>query len=119
MSVRVDRIRGQIRKEIAEMLIRGEIHDPRLSGVVSITDVEVSKDHKYATVFFSAMGDPGPESCLAAFDSASGFIRNVLGRRLRLRQTPKLRFSADTSLAKGAQMDILLGSLDIPPLESD
>ncbi|MEO5353682.1 MAG: ribosome-binding factor A [Magnetococcus sp. XQGC-1] len=140
--VRTERVRGFIRQEIADMLLRQEIRDPRLSGLVSITDVEVSRDLQHATVYFSVVERdlsvlspaplPSPEGgekgkaavegalireCQQALTHAAGFIRTQLGRRMRLRYTPHLRFLPDNSLDYGMRMNRLLDQLHIPPAE--
>ena len=136
--IRTERVRGFIRQEIADMLLRQEIHDPRLSGLVSITDVEVSRDLQHATVYFSVVERdlsvlspvplPSPEGktatggelireCQQALTHAAGFIRSQLGRRMRLRHTPHLRFLPDNSLDYGMRMNRLLDQLHIPPAE--
>lgn len=114
MSVRTDRAGGQIRKEIATMLLNGEVHDPRLSGMVSITDVEMSRDLNYATVYFTLYGG-APDEVIAGLTRAAGFIRRQLGRRLKMRHVPELRFKPDLSLAEGEKMDQLLRQIAIPP----
>jgi ribosome-binding factor A len=110
MSVRTDRASGLIRKEIALMLMAGEVHDPRLGGVVSITDVEMSKDLQYATVFFTIYGAE-VEDGLEGLTQAAGFIRRQLGRRLKMRRVPELRFKPDNSLIQGAKIDSLLNKI--------
>lgn len=119
MSVRTDRVRGWIRKEIAAMLLRGEIHDPRLEGLVSITDVVTSRDFNYATVYFTSFGQDAAAS-LESLSRAAGFIRSQLGRRLKLRHIPELRFKVDDSQFKGERIQQILGSLEIPvPTEEE
>ena len=119
MSVRTDRLRGQIRKEIGAMLVQGEVHDPRLSPLVSISDVRLSRDMQHATVFFLVAGAEAQAETLAALGSASGYIRGLLGRRIDMRRVPHLRFQADTSMDQGEKIDRLLRSIDIPPPEAD
>lgn len=130
MSIRTDRVRGFIRREIAEMLLKQEIHDPRLSGFVSITDVRMSPDLQHATVYFSVLGGEELQSseeghsdrvkaCQEVLTHAAGFIRSQLGRRIQMRHTPHLRFLPDNSLDYGRKIENLLNSVDIPPAESD
>lgn len=126
MSIRTERVRGHIRKEIAEMLLKQEVHDPRLKGVVSITDVRMSPDLQHATVYFSVMGhgvsaeqdegdaDGPTQVCQRVLTHASGFIRTRLGRRLKLRHTPQLRFLPDDSMNYGRRIENLLDSLPTP-----
>ena len=129
MSIRTERVRGHIRKEIAEMLLKQEIRDPRLTGFVSITDVRLSPDLQYATVYFSVVGgetvvtqgEDGSvdhvQNCQEALSHAAGFIRGQLGRRIQLRHTPSLRFLPDNSLNYGRRIENLLKS--VPVLLSD
>ncbi|MBF0623731.1 MAG: 30S ribosome-binding factor RbfA [Magnetococcales bacterium] len=121
MSQRTNRIRSEIQREIALMLERGEVKDPRLSGLISISDVEVSRDLQYATVYMTVFGgegeDPGAQD-LKILNGAAGFIRSRLSRRLSMRQTPQLRFAIDGSFEYGSRMDRLLKSLNLPQTPS-
>ncbi len=143
--IRTERVRGSIRQEIADMLLRQELHDPRLVGFISITDVRLTPDLQYATVYFSvverdvsvllpaegrvpgeegmavgaAVAEARAKACQQALTHAASFIRSQLGRRIALRHTPHLRFLPDNSLDYGMRMDRLLGSLHIPPAEAD
>lgn len=93
-----------IREEISELLLR-EIKDPRLKGLLSVTEVATSADLRHATVFVSVMGSEDEkkqvEEGLAA---ASGFIRRCLGERLSLRYTPELIFRRDESIERGTRI---------------
>ena len=103
-NYRQDRIGEEIRRIISEMLL-SDLKDPRLNSMISITDVEVTRDNSYATVFFSPLGVTGSDEELKAhqdevmdaFNSAKGFIRNRIGRELKLRHTPELIFKVDHS----------------------
>jgi ribosome-binding factor A len=111
------------------MLLRQEIHDPRLTGLISITDVQLSADLQHATVYFSLLGAAGAavadgeskasvterlQGCQRVLMHAAGFIRAQLGKRISLRHTPQLRFEPDTSMDYGMRMDRLLHTLQIP-----
>jgi len=118
-NYRPGRIGEEIRRIVSEMILR-ELKDPRLqSCMVSVTAVDVTKDHSYATVFISAVSAETVDSedaelkkeVLAAFNSAKGFIRNEIGRELELRHVPELIFKFDTSLEYGRHMDKLIDSL--------
>jgi ribosome-binding factor A len=101
---RQERVSELIREEISE-LIRREVRDPRLGGLISVTEVVVSADLKHARVFISIMGSEEEkrqvEKGLAA---ASGFIRRGLGERLALRYTPDLIFQRDESIERGSHL---------------
>ncbi len=107
MSVRTERAGGLLRKEIAKMLMDGEVRDPRLGGMISITDVEMSRDLQFATVYFTIYGADAADG-LDGLTRAAGFIRRQLGRRLKMRRVPELRFKHDTSLEEGAKIERLL-----------
>ena len=94
---RPNKVGGVIQEEISRMLLR-EIKDPRI-GFVTITRVRVSKDLRSVKVYFSVLGDQSAQAdSLKGFNSATGFMRRELGRRLRLRYVPDIVFSFDPSL---------------------
>ncbi|MEW6229932.1 MAG: 30S ribosome-binding factor RbfA [Bacillota bacterium] len=105
--LRVERVAEAIHSEVADILAR-EIKDPRL-GFATITDVEVSPDLRYVKIFVSVMGDKSQvEQTMAALESATGFVRSEIGRRIRLRHTPEITFKHDTSIRRGARVFELL-----------
>lgn len=109
-SVKNTRINSEVQREISEII--RELKDPRVGIMTSVTDVEVTPDLKYAKVYISALGDDeASEKTIEGLKAASGFIRRELARRLNLRNTPELRFLADTSLAYGMKMDKLINGL--------
>jgi ribosome-binding factor A len=104
MTRRSERISKLIRREISELLERG-VNDPRLSELISVTDVSLSSDLKYARVFVSILGDEtNKKDMLAAFNTASGFLRKELALRLKLRCVPQLSFHYDESIERGARL---------------
>lgn len=109
-SVKNTRINSEVQREISEII--RELKDPRVGIMTSVTDVEVTPDLKYAKVYISALGDDeASEKTIEGLKAASGFIRRELARKLNLRNTPELRFLADTSLAYGMKMDKLINEL--------
>ena len=98
MSRRIDRVNELLRLEISQVLAR-QIKDPRLSGVITITEVRTSSDLRNALVLLSVMGDEeAKQSALAGIQSAAKFLRRELRGRLTLRYTPFLSFALDDSL---------------------
>jgi ribosome-binding factor A len=94
---RSDRLAGQLREEVARM-IASELKDPRL-GFVTVTRVDLAHDLGFARVFVGVLGDEKQrEASLAALQSASGFVRRELGRRLRIHHTPEIDFRYDKGL---------------------
>ena len=121
MSRRTERLNSQIRRDLSELL-RYEVKDPRVSGVVSVTRVDVSSDLQYARVYVSVYGTlREKEKTMAALGSAAGFLRRHLRGRLDTRQAPTLRFFLDDTLTEGNRMLDLLDSLadQAPPDDSD
>ena len=111
MSRRTERLNSQIRRDLSELL-RYEVKDPRVSGVVSVTRVDVSSDLQYARVYVSVYGTlREKEKTMAALGSAAGFLRRRLRGRLETRQAPTLRFFLDDTLTEGNKMLDLLDSL--------
>ncbi len=112
MSRRSERTRKLIQREISGLLER-EVNDPRLSKLISVTEVTLSPDLKYAKIFVSTLGDQmdNKEEILAGFNKASGFLRRELASHLKLRYTPQLSFHYDDSIERGARLLKLMGDL--------
>jgi len=97
-------VNNLLRQEISELL-RRQVKDPRLGSFVTITEVSTSPDVKYAKVFVSCIGGKGEmQEILSALAGASGFFRNELAQRLRLRHIPELSFQWDDSIERGAHL---------------
>jgi len=109
-----------MRREVAEIL-QQKLRDPRVSAMVSVTDVEVTHDLSYARVFVSVMGGPAEQAAtLDALAHAAGFVRHELGPRLGLREVPEVRFVHDESLERGARVEELLKRIhDGKPVEDE
>lgn len=108
MTRRTERINDLLRDEISDLLRRG-VKDPRVAGLVTITDVDVSPDLRRAKVFVSVMGtDEEKTSTLRALRAAAHFVRRELRKRLTIRRTPELDFLRDDSLERGAHILELL-----------
>ena len=113
MTRRTDRINGLLRQEISQLLSR-ELDDPRLSGVVSITRVEISADLRHARVYVSVLGTQGEkESVLSGINSALGFMRRELRVRLSLKYIPELKFTLDESIEEAEYIFGLMDRLSV------
>jgi ribosome-binding factor A len=101
------RVGEQIQRELAE-LVQRELKDPRL-GMVTISGVEVSRDLTVAKVFFTVL-NPAQDiaSTGKGLNSAVGFLRRELARRMKLRVVPELRFQYDSSVEQGAHLSALI-----------
>ncbi|WP_054522091.1 30S ribosome-binding factor RbfA [Thermanaerothrix daxensis] len=108
---RLQRIAERIQEEISEMLVMGEIRDPRLSGV-TITGVKVDREFAYADIYVSAVeGSQRAPEILEAFNHASGYIRRLLADRIELRVFPRLRFHWDPTPERADRIERLLAAL--------
>ena len=112
MSRRSERTSRLIQREISGLLER-EVNDPRLSKLISVTEVELSPDLKHAKIFVSTLGSEinNKEDMLAGFNTASGFLRKELASHLKLKYTPQLSFHYDDSIERGARLLKLIEEL--------
>jgi ribosome-binding factor A len=109
-SRRLSRLGSQMQEEISD-IIRRKLKDPRL-GFVSITSAKVSADLSYASVYFSVIGGESETArASACLEHAARFIRSELGRRLRVKRIPELRFFYDDSALRGARIEKILRDL--------
>ena len=108
---RIDRISEEVKRELS-MIIR-ELKDPRLTkSVVSVINVNVTKDLKFAKAYISVLGkEDVQKEAMDALKSASGFIRKEVGRRINLRNTPEFTFVLDNSIEYGAHINQVLKNL--------
>jgi len=116
MTYRIERVNSLLRQEIKELLQR-QVKDPRLDRFVAVTEVSTSPDLRHAKIFISCMGsDQEIQETLSVLTAASGFLRNELSRRLRLRRIPELSFQWDASIERG---DHLLRLIDQVSADKD
>ncbi|MFH2064803.1 MAG: 30S ribosome-binding factor RbfA [Pseudomonadota bacterium] len=111
---RADRVSGQIQKNLSDLL-RKNINDPRLE-TVTITGVKMSKDLKFAYIYFSVSGADSDKIEMSqkaekGFKSALGFIKRTLAGQLGLRYMPDLRFQYDQSFDYGDRIDFVLKNI--------
>lgn len=108
MDRRLEKLSEEIKREISHIL-RNEIKDPRISSMVSVTAVEVSRDLSHAKIYISLLGsEREKEKTLEGLQRARGFIRKELGRRVRMRIVPEITFTIDKSIEYGAYISELL-----------
>ncbi|MBU4149275.1 MAG: 30S ribosome-binding factor RbfA [Candidatus Omnitrophica bacterium] len=97
MSVRSDRVQVQMKKEISRIL-QEDLKDPRI-GFVTITRIDLTGDLRHAKIYFSILGDEASQKASEeGIKSAVGFIRKLIGERLKLKYVPELSFMLDRSL---------------------
>lgn len=112
MTQRTDRVAGEIRELLGEIIVRQEIKDPRVrgAGIITFTHARISGDLRQAKAFFTVHGmdDESLERVRQGLTSAAGFIRKRIGERLRLKSTPTLTFEIDRVFEQEAHIDALL-----------
>ncbi|MBL6939077.1 MAG: 30S ribosome-binding factor RbfA [Alphaproteobacteria bacterium] len=105
------RVGEMLRHALAEILRRGEIRDPDLTGVsVTITQVKPSPDMRHATVFCEPLGGRNAKQVIAALNKHKGFLRGELGHAITMKFTPDLRFVEDESFAEAEKIESILKS---------
>ena len=105
---RILRLNEQIREILADLL-RRELRDPRLGGLISITEVETTQDLAVSRVYVSVLGsEEETAEALRALRHAAGYLRREVGDRVRVRRMPTLDFRLDPSIARGARIMELL-----------
>ncbi|MBD5452003.1 MAG: 30S ribosome-binding factor RbfA [Lachnospiraceae bacterium] len=103
-SVKNTRVNGEVHRALAE-IIRSEIKDPRINPMTSVVTVEVAPDLKTCKAWISVLGnEESQQNTIAGLKSAEGYIRNLLAKKINLRNTPEIKFILDQSIAYGVSM---------------
>ena len=111
MPRRIDRVNELLRSEISHLIAR-EIKDPRVAGLISVTEVIASNDLRSARVYVSVMGRQADQkSALDGIQSAASFLRRELRERVNLRHTPHMTFYLDDSIQEGDRVLKLMADL--------
>ncbi len=105
---RNSRLSGEFKKAVSE-IIRNDVKDPRISELLSITEVHVTEDLKFAKIYVSDYNDI--ETSMLALESAKGFIRKEIGKKIKMRIIPELIFIRDDSIEKGLHMSSLIDKI--------
>ena len=108
---RIDRISEEVKKELS-FVIR-DLKDPRLkTNMVSVVNVSVTKDLRFAKAYISVLGDEAAKKgAIDALKGAAGFIRKEIGHRIDLRYTPEFNFVLDDSIEYGSHISEVLKNL--------
>ncbi len=110
MSKRLARLNEQLRRELSE-LIRRDVRDPRV-GLVTVTGVDVARDLGSAKVYVRTPGTPDERATtLEGLGAAAPFLRTTLGRTLRVRKVPELRFRLDRSYEHAQRIEEVLSEV--------
>lgn len=115
---RTDRIEEEIKKVVSK-LIDQELKDPRLTGLISVTKVDVSRDLKYCKIYVSMLGSKDQAAAMEALKSSAGFIRREVGSKIRMFSTPEIKFELDDSMEYGAHIQNIMKELNIKQDEEE
>lgn len=112
-TIRHKRIQQMILEEVSLLILQGVVKDPRVNSLLSIHDVIVSKDFSFAKLYISSMENEDKlEDAVEALNHAAGFIQSKVAKKIKTRNTPKLRFYADNSIKRGVEMTKKLEDLE-------
>lgn len=119
MSVRVERVAAEVRGVLGEVLSRDEIKDPRVrgAGLITVTHVRISGDLQHANALFTVHGLDAAalERVRQGLNHASGYFRQAIARRLRMRVAPAVKFEVDQVFEQAALVERLLHEVAPPP----
>jgi ribosome-binding factor A len=119
MSQRVERVASEVRGVLGEVLARDEIKDPRVrgAGLITVTHVRVSGDLQHARASFTVHGldDAALERVRTGLNHASGYFRQAISRRLRMKVAPAVTFEIDKVFEQAAHVEQLLREIQPPP----
>lgn len=116
MGFRKHRVADEIRAQLADLLMHG-VDDPGI-GFVTVTEVRMSPDLRYARVYISVLGgEQRQKEAMAAIVRAQGFLRREIGHRVRLRHTPELAFVLDHTLDDSERIERLLSEARPTPAD--
>jgi ribosome-binding factor A len=108
-SQRQLRVGELIRHELADMLSRGEIHDPVIEGhLITVPEVRMSPDLRLATIYIMPLGGRDADEVIAAFDRNKRYVRGEIGRRVNLKFAPEIRFRVDERFEEAERIEKLL-----------
>jgi ribosome-binding factor A len=124
VSQRMERVAGEVRAVLGEVLARDEIKDPRVrgAGLITVTHVRVSGDLRHARALFTVhdLDEAGLDRVRQGLDHASGYFRRAIGRRLRMKVAPAVTFEVDRVFEQAARVEkILADTAPAPAKKTD
>ncbi len=116
--MRPERVQEAIRQEIS-MIVMGQIKDPRI-GFITITKVDLTKDLRYARIYFSVLGKNADKNkALKGLNSAKGYIKGLIAEKIKLRYMPEISFVIDNTLEHAQHIYEILNKIEKPKEETD
>ena len=113
-SQRQLRVGELIRHAVAEMLTRGEVHDPVIEGhLITVPEVRMTADLRLATVYVMPLGGRDAETVVAALERNKKFLRGEIARRVNLKFAPEIRFRIDERFEEAERIEKLLRTPEV------
>ena len=113
-SQRQLRVGELVRHAMAELLTRGDVHDPVIEGhLITVPEVRMSPDLRLATIYVMPMGGRDTEQVVAAFERHKKFLRTEIAHRINLKFAPDIRFRVDDRFAEAERIEKLLRSPEV------
>lgn len=110
-SYRADRTEEDVKRELTAIM--STLKDPRVTGMLSIVKIDLARDLSACKVYISSLdGIQAATDAVKGLNSAAGFVRKELGERLPLRHTPSVKFIADNSIEKSAEILKMMHSIE-------
>jgi ribosome-binding factor A len=111
MSYHVERLREELHREIG-LAIASEMRDPRVPGIVTVTEVKLAPDCRNATIYVSLMGDDSEKkSAVAALNKGAAFLQHLMTRRIVVKFIPKLYFKLDNTIEQSNRLNDLFNAI--------
>jgi ribosome-binding factor A len=113
-SQRALRVGELIRHALAEMLSRGDIHDPVIEGhMITVPEVRMSPDLRLATVYVMPLGGKDEQEVVAALERNKKFLRGEIAHRVNLKFAPEIRFRADERFDEAERIEKILRTPEV------
>lgn len=107
---KLNRIDEELKKELSN-IINYDLKNPKITGLISITDVKTTPDLRFCRVYVSILNAKNTKATLANLKKSAGFVRTEIAKRVNLRTTPEFVFILDETMEYGAKIDTILGEI--------
>ena len=108
-SLRLLRVNESLRHELSSILMREDLHDPLLEETsITVSEVRCSPDLRNATAYVMPLGGENLDAVLRSLNKKAPYLSGLLGRRVQLKYSPKLKFEADTTFDESGKIEKLL-----------
>ena len=117
---KLNRIDEELKRELSN-IINYDLKNPKVTGLISITDVKTTPDLKFSRVYVSILNAKNTKASLSNLKKSAGFIRSEIAKRINLRVTPEFVFILDETMEYGAKIDTILNEImkDVKPENND